>query len=83
VRGGMEYLEDGVTCHVGPVEHLEERLARLLDPSWAEHWRAMRHAAMARALDYRLDAQLPRVRALAERLGPAACRPLRTTRVVA
>jgi glycosyltransferase involved in cell wall biosynthesis len=76
VRGGMEYLEDGVTACVGPVEHLEQQIGRLLDPDLADHWRAMRHAAMARALDYRLDAQLPRVRALAEHLGPAACRPL-------
>ncbi|MEY4226015.1 MAG: hypothetical protein RL190_772 [Actinomycetota bacterium] len=78
VRGGMEYLVDGVTCHVGSIGHLEQQIARLLDPAWADHWRAMRHAAMARALGYRLDAQLPRVRALVERLGPPARRPLRT-----
>lgn len=76
--GGGEYLHDGVTCHVGPVDYLEEQIIGLFDPARAEQWRAMRHAAMACAHEYRLEAQTPRVRALLERLGPCAYRPVAT-----
>lgn len=60
---GGEYLEDGVNCVTGDVGHLERELASLLDPARADHWRALRHAAVATGLRYRRAAQAERVAA--------------------
>lgn len=73
--GGMEYLEDGVNCVVGSVAHLERELATLLDPARADHWNAMRNAAVATGLRYRQSAQAARVAAFAQNLPTAARSP--------
>lgn len=76
VIGGMEFLEDGVNCVVGDVDHLERELATLFDPARAAHWQSLRHAAIATGLRYRREAQAGKVAAFAATLPEAMRRPL-------
>jgi glycosyltransferase involved in cell wall biosynthesis len=81
VLGGMEFLEDGINCVVGDVEHLERELATLFAPARAAHWQSLRHAAIATGLRYRREAQAVKVAAFAATLPERMRRPLGQPRV--
>ncbi len=80
VLGGMEYLDDGVNCIVGDIEHLEGEIAGLFDPAREVQWQAMRHAAIATGLRYRQAAQTPRIASFAASLPDLMCQPRRSLR---
>ena len=72
VRGGIEYLEDGVNCFVGDLTYLEDAIGRALHPEQADRHQAMRSAAIATALQYRSALQAPKVAVFAERFALAS-----------
>jgi glycosyltransferase involved in cell wall biosynthesis len=76
VLGGMGYLRDGVNCVIGDEACLGGFLARITDHREQARLMAMRHAAIASALDYRVRAHRERVRQFAESLPASVRRPI-------